>query len=217
MDLKKRFHRKKRKYPKYDCMIILGGGVNKDSSLPSVVEDRLELAIKLYLKGHSNNFILSGNIGSKNENKKIPEAIAMQYFLLSRRIPVKRLILEDKSKDTFENAYYCKEICKKNNFKDIILITSKFHMPRAKAIFNLFFGEDYNFLFKPAKESKTKRRKIRKRMIYEKEYLKLIQGDLFDENLLGKEKEFYKIKKSKYFQDKVKALNKKYRDYKTLY
>lgn len=42
-----------------------------------------------------------------------------------------KIILEDKSRDTFENALYTKEICIRSGFKNSMLITSASHMSRA--------------------------------------------------------------------------------------
>ena len=44
---------------------------------------------------------------------------------------VNRIIFEEKSRDTFENALLAKEICERNGFKRPIIVTSAYHIKRA--------------------------------------------------------------------------------------
>jgi len=48
------------------------------------------------------------------------------------------LILEAKSRDTFENAKFAQEICAKLDFANPILVTSAYHMKRAIMSFGKF-------------------------------------------------------------------------------
>lgn len=41
------------------------------------------------------------------------------------------IIAEDKARTTFENAFYCGRIIRKNQFRSIILVTSLYHLPRS--------------------------------------------------------------------------------------
>jgi uncharacterized SAM-binding protein YcdF (DUF218 family) len=202
---------------KYDCIIVLGGGVNKDGSCPEIVKNRLELTIKFYLKKLSNKIILSGKVSKLNPNKKISEAKAMQNYLLIRRIPNQKIILEDKSTTTFENAVFLKRICQENKWNKIILITSAFHMKRAKSIFKFFFGKDYKFLFKAAHEGDVDKKLLKKRMVFEKAFLKLIKKELLDKNKKGDSEGIYHFLKDSSFKDKVNDLNEELKDYKKFY
>jgi uncharacterized SAM-binding protein YcdF (DUF218 family) len=53
-------------------------------------------------------------------------------------VPGDKILVDDKSRDTLENARYVKEICEKRRFRYPILITSAYHMKRALLSFRKF-------------------------------------------------------------------------------
>jgi uncharacterized SAM-binding protein YcdF (DUF218 family) len=50
-------------------------------------------------------------------------------------VPESAIILEEKSRTTIGNAYYCLFIVKKARWKSVVLVTDELHMPRAKYLF----------------------------------------------------------------------------------
>jgi len=46
-------------------------------------------------------------------------------------VGIQDVIVEEKSRDTYENAFYCKQICDAHGFKRPLLVTSGFHLKRA--------------------------------------------------------------------------------------
>lgn len=68
---------------------------------------------------------------------KTDESIAKvtRRFLLDLGIPRKDVILEERSRDTYENALYCKVICQKKGFTNPLMVTSGYHIKRAKLSF----------------------------------------------------------------------------------
>jgi uncharacterized SAM-binding protein YcdF (DUF218 family) len=59
------------------------------------------------------------------------EAVIIKRFLLDLGVPADKIIMEDKSRDTIENAKYTVKIFEKLNYKKPILVTSACHMKRA--------------------------------------------------------------------------------------
>jgi uncharacterized SAM-binding protein YcdF (DUF218 family) len=51
-------------------------------------------------------------------------------------VPYEKILIEDRSRDTLENALYSKEICEKHHFKDPLVVTSAMHMRRALMCFD---------------------------------------------------------------------------------
>lgn len=68
-------------------------------------------------------------------------------------IPAKKILLEDKSRSTEEDALYTKEILQKNGFKSIILVTSPYHSRRASLIFKRVLGSEFKIISAPVDES----------------------------------------------------------------
>jgi len=64
-----------------------------------------------------------------------PEAEAAAAFLKELGVPENKLIKEENSRDTRENARYSLKICGEKGYKRIILLTSAYHMPRSVLLF----------------------------------------------------------------------------------
>lgn len=116
------------------AVVVLGNRLNDDGTITSIQEERLHLALELEEKYKPNYFILSGGVA--NPIPKISEAEAMYDYLLKKGIEKERLILEDKSHSTVENAKYSVPIIKELNIELVIICTSLYHLknPEYKAV-----------------------------------------------------------------------------------
>jgi hypothetical protein len=80
----------------------------------------------------------------KNNIPLLTEAAAMQKYAVSLGISPRDIILEENSKDTLGNAYFTKvNILEPKGWSDVGLVTSDFHLPRARYDFNLVLGPKY--------------------------------------------------------------------------
>ena len=93
--------------------------------------ERLRYASRL-AKVHSLPIVLVG--GSVNDERK-SEASLMQQALKTD-FGVEATLLEEESKNTFENARFVNKILKDNSISKILLVTHAYHMPRAMWCFN---------------------------------------------------------------------------------
>lgn len=75
--------------------------------------------------------------GAKPLKFSVSEDHIVKRFLMDLGVSDKKIIIEDKSKDTFENAKFAKEICVKWGFANPILVTSAFHLRRAIMSFEM--------------------------------------------------------------------------------
>lgn len=134
------------KYPplasgtKADAIIVLGGGTEPNIPPRSMVEmnsagDRVTYAFKLYKEGTAPAIILSGGNISFLEESSFTPAENMAGMLEMLGIPGEALILQGKSENTEQDAIYSCEIVKEKGFKNVVLVTSAFHMPRSVALF----------------------------------------------------------------------------------
>ncbi len=114
---------------KADCIIVLGARVN--GTVPSVsLEKRLETAYDYLTENPDCDAILSGGQG---DGEDITEAMCMYNYLTARGISADRLFLEERSTSTAENIRYSAEIYDLSG-KDVAVITSGFHLFRARLI-----------------------------------------------------------------------------------
>lgn len=107
-------------------VIILGNRLNDDGSITEIQKQRLELALEIEKEFNPDYYILSGGPANPVPNKS--EAQAMYEYLIEKDIKKERLILEDQSYSTVENAKYSIPIAKKLNPDLIIICTSAYHL-----------------------------------------------------------------------------------------
>ncbi|TAE47180.1 MAG: YdcF family protein [Cytophagales bacterium] len=125
---------------KHDIGIVLTGITRfktpNDRTYFDTGADRIYHALVLYQqKKISKILITGGNIDIFGEIKK-SEAERLKDFLTDAGVPKNDIILEINARNTKENAKNTKEIIEKNYPKSTsILITSAFHLRRAKGCF----------------------------------------------------------------------------------
>ncbi|MEW6670585.1 MAG: YdcF family protein [Thermodesulfobacteriota bacterium] len=117
-----------------DVLILLGGGINDEvadlTGVGSPSDEslaRLVTAVRLHHRLKAPVIVSGGKV----YNHANSEAQVARRFLIDLGISPERIIIEDQSRDTFENALYSIKICERNNYRKPILITSAYHMKRA--------------------------------------------------------------------------------------
>ena len=98
--------------------------------------DRVTQAIMLYRKGKIKNFIITGGSGKLLGGGRA-EASELKKFMIDCLIPDSIIIIEDRAKNTHENAVFTKALFDNSTTlkPPYILITSAFHMRRSIACF----------------------------------------------------------------------------------
>lgn len=119
---------------KTEYVLILGARVKGDTVSLSL-KNRLDRGVDVLTRFPESKAILSGGQGPGEE---LPEAEAMKRYLVARGISENRLILEQKSTDTYENMVFSKQVLKDQGTDpftaSVTLITNDFHMLRAKML-----------------------------------------------------------------------------------
>ncbi|RLD61263.1 MAG: hypothetical protein DRI95_14435 [Bacteroidetes bacterium] len=124
---------------RYKYAIVLGGMANFDEELKrikfSVSVDRLLQALSLYKTGYIENIIISGGSGSILYPEMLESEIVRSY-LLQIGIQESDILIENRSKNTRQNALFTSELLgTKNHNETCLLITSSSHMRRAIGCF----------------------------------------------------------------------------------
>lgn len=124
----------------YDTVVLLGGIVDEEASAawgqPSYNEniERLVMTHRLLQDGKAKTAILSG---AAMDPKLAPwgEAVVLGRQLEAWGIAKDRIIVEDKARNTHENAVQTQAIARDRGFQRVLIVTSAFHMPRAAECF----------------------------------------------------------------------------------
>ncbi len=98
-------------------------------------KDRIKHAINLYKDGYAPYLILSGG----SADGTISDAKLMKIRAREHNIPTRSILLEEKAKDTLENAKYIKKIVRRKKFKKLILVSSPYHQRRVFETFKDVF------------------------------------------------------------------------------
>jgi len=113
--------------------------------------DRLWQAVALYKEGYVSKIFIAGG-SPKIILKEKPESEFIRDYLLLLSIPENDIFIENRSKNTYQNALYTGELFEKMNWeKNIVLVTSAFHMTRAKACFKKQGFEVFEYSADPLK------------------------------------------------------------------
>ena len=102
--------------PQKEVALILGAAAY-GNRLSDILRDRVDVGIELYEADKIQKIIMSG---APNE------AEAMQLYAIEAGVPKKIIIQDDKGLNTLSSI--------KNtsiNYKDVIIVTQKYHLPRA--------------------------------------------------------------------------------------
>ncbi|ACI20824.1 YdcF family protein [Thermodesulfovibrio yellowstonii] len=113
-----------------DAIVILGGGVYSWASFPEDSSNRLFTGYLVYRKTKLPIIVSGGAVEGK-----ISDSAAMAAMLKEFGVEDSKIIEENKSRDTAQNALYVAKICKEKSFKKVILVTSAYHMKRAVKFF----------------------------------------------------------------------------------
>ncbi|BBB92342.1 MAG TPA: YdcF family protein [Methylomusa anaerophila] len=127
--------------PNGDVIVMLGGGatmdtpnVNGTGNLSGSAANRLLTSAQLF---HLLNVPIIVSGGKTFENTGTEAKIA-RHILLGLGVPEEKIIMEDQSRNTTENAMFTKTILNQYGFYRPILVTSAFHMERAVRQFAKF-------------------------------------------------------------------------------
>lgn len=123
-----------------DVIIVLGGATEPQTAPRPTVElngavDRLFYAAQLYHEGKSARVLLSGgdieflSMGEQSPAEDMAEVMQMLG------VPQQALLLQGKSRNTYEDALYSCALMKENHLKTALLVTSATHMERAVRLF----------------------------------------------------------------------------------
>jgi len=121
-------------------MVVLGGALSPDVSYArntvalNEAAERLTVVAELARRYPDARIIFSGGSGAVIFDER-PEAEFALRLLESLGIPKGRVVAEDKSRNTVENARFSRALAQPKPGERWLLVTSAYHMPRAIGIF----------------------------------------------------------------------------------
>lgn len=123
-----------------DPIVVLGGGMRGSVDSPTQVSALMEasmvrtfaaLALWQQLDGTPNVLVSGGGAGEASE------AALMSHILVQSGVPAERLLREEQSRSTRENALFSAPVLAAMQAQRFYLVTSAMHMPRARLAFDV--------------------------------------------------------------------------------
>ncbi len=114
---------------------------------------RMHVGIRTFFEEPQNSILLmTGGKVQDGENIQ-SEAEVMAEMAMSQGVPRHAIYLEDKSMNTIENAFNSRDILEELGTTLVTVVTSDFHIPRSKRIFDDVLGTDYQIEYRESHTS----------------------------------------------------------------
>lgn len=110
--------------PPRRAAVVFGAGLLRDGSATPILRDRVATAVELYFSGKVVKILMSGD----NRFLDYNEPGAMRAYALSLGVPEDAIVLDYAGRRTYDTCYRAKAIF---GLSEAILVTQKFHLPRA--------------------------------------------------------------------------------------
>ena len=149
-----------------DCILILGAGIWGDKPSP-MLQDRLDVGIRLYNDNIVPKIIMSGDHG----RKEYDEVNIMKNYAIDKGILSENIFMDHAGFSTYDSIYRAKEIFKAKN---IIIVTQEYHLYRALYIANSLGIKAYGVSSDPRKYRGQLYRELREILARNKDFAKSI-------------------------------------------
>ena len=122
------------------CIVILGYSLSPSGEVKDELMCRLDAGIEAAEK-YPNAYILVTGGGTALYAPSVKEADKMAEYLIEHGIDQSRIIVENNSLSTSENAVYSERILRNEypEIRDLFIVTSDYHVPMACSIFEGWF------------------------------------------------------------------------------
>ena len=115
--------------PSERVALVFGAGLRRDGTPTPILRDRVETAADLYFSGKVEKILMSGD----NRFLEYNEPESMRQYALSLGVPDEAIVLDYAGRRTYDTCYRAKAIF---GVENTLLVTQKFHLPRALFICN---------------------------------------------------------------------------------
>jgi hypothetical protein len=130
----------------YDTAIVHSYFLNPDCSPTSQIKERVDLAVKLFLRGETATLTMPGGYATKGVPCTHSEA--MRRYAIEKGMDDSRIYSENLSLDTVGEAIFTKlGVVFPNKLESIIAVSHDYHIPRLKEIYQFVYGNQFDLRF----------------------------------------------------------------------
>ena len=114
-----------------DAVVVLGAVMAAPGVPGPALRRRLEHGVAVFFARDAAHLLVSGGVVGPPP----AEAHAMRDMALARGVAAEQIVVEDVARNTFENAVYSGRIMRERGWRNVIVVTDSYHMPRALYVF----------------------------------------------------------------------------------
>lgn len=114
-----------------DAVVVLGAALIEPGVAGPALRRRLEHGVTVWRQSDAACLLVSGGVVGPPP----AEAEVMRALAIDLGVPSERIVVEDRARNTFENALYCGRILRDRGWHRVVVVTDAFHMPRALFVF----------------------------------------------------------------------------------
>ena len=129
-----------------EVIVVLGSPNFPDGTLGPIALDRLQGCLSIF-NSQKHKILCTGGFGAHFNTSPVAHANYLKDFLIQKGVPSTTFLPLALSSNTVDDAVMSKSILMKTVFKDLIIITSEYHVARVKFIFTEIL-KDFNLNFK---------------------------------------------------------------------
>ncbi len=129
---------------------ILGSPNDDGGNLSDIAVGRNKKGMEEYRNREGYKILVTGGFGNHFNTTDKPHAYYAKQFLIKEGVLEEDILEFAESHDTVEDALLAKPIIDKYGVKDLVIVSSDFHMERVRYIFQKVF-EGYDLRFSAAK------------------------------------------------------------------
>jgi len=107
--------------------VIFGAGLTRSGNPTSVLADRIQTGVDLYRSGTVTTLMMSGSVHPPDYD----EPAAMRDYAIRQGVPASAILLDREGTRTFQT---CLQMQEEYGLDRVLLVTQRYHLPRALAI-----------------------------------------------------------------------------------
>ena len=121
------------------AIILLGAPNDERGGLSAIARERCEQALAEYRARPGFRIIPTGGWGAHFNTTGKPHGHYTRQYLIGRGVPPGDILEIAESANTVEDARLCRPIVDRHGITELVVVTSDFHVPRARFLFEREF------------------------------------------------------------------------------
>jgi len=121
-------------------IVVLGSMNSEEGELYSVGRERCGVALVEFEKRRGWKLLLTGGYGAHFNTTDRPHAAYVKDYLVEQGVPSEAIVEFAESRNTVEDAALAKDIVLKYGAREMVVVTSDYHLDRARTLFERAFA-----------------------------------------------------------------------------